>query len=466
MADQARSALVLGIDIGTTTVKACLVAADTKKVVESASRETKASTSSDQGPLGSEQDVHKICTALQFCVSRMPKEQLVRVTHIAVSGQMHGVVMWKAGQGWRRNNFGRYETETVSCLYTWQDARCSSEFLRALPAPDSHLRVSAGHGCATLFWLARHRPALVDEYDAAGTVQDLVVSMVAGMTRPVMSAQNAAGWGYFDTETRSWNTDKLKEAGFPVHLLPDVTVAGSVVGHMPCSWYGIPEGTPVYAALGDLQCSVFSSMETEHDAVMNLSTSAQLSILLPEGFKPPPSVSTAPVEYFPYFKGRYLAVAASLNGGNVLAAFVKMLQQWTHELGLGVPESKIWERITALAQDDSSADTEMCVVPMLFGERHLDEHQRALVSNIHPHSLGLGRVARALFRGLIANIREMMPREILLEHGITRIMGSGTALTKNPVLQRELEQQYDLPVVYGTSTDAAVGVALAVLPHL
>lgn len=66
---------------------------------------------------------------------------------------------------------------------------------------------------------------------------------------------------------------------------------------------------------------------------MNLSTSAQLSYLLPEDFKPPPSIPTSPVEYFPYFKGRYLAVAASLNGGNVLAAFVKMLQQWTHELG-------------------------------------------------------------------------------------------------------------------------------------
>lgn len=35
---------------------------------------------------------------------------------------------------------------------------------------------------------------------------------------------------------------------------------------MPHTWYGIPEGTPVFAALGDLQCSVFSSMETESDA--------------------------------------------------------------------------------------------------------------------------------------------------------------------------------------------------------
>jgi len=45
-----------------------------------------------------------------------------------------------------------------------------------------------------------------------------------------------------------------------------------------------------------------------------------------------------PVEYFPYFDGKYLAVAASLNGGNTLAAFVRMLQQWTLELGFNVTQ--------------------------------------------------------------------------------------------------------------------------------
>ncbi|GIY18794.1 sedoheptulokinase [Caerostris extrusa] len=57
---------------------------------------------------------------------------------------------------------------------------------------------------------------------------------------------------------------RLKEADFPLHLLPEVTIAGNI-GRMPCAWYG-SEGTPVFAALGDLQCSVFSSMETDHDA--------------------------------------------------------------------------------------------------------------------------------------------------------------------------------------------------------
>lgn len=55
---------------------------------------------------------------------------------------------------------------------------------------------------------------------------------------------------------------------------------------------------------------------------------------MPLGFQPPeaPDPSSA-VSYFPYFNGDYLAVAASLNGGNVLATFVGMVAQWTQELG-------------------------------------------------------------------------------------------------------------------------------------
>ena len=70
------------------------------------------------------------------------------------------------------------------------------------------------------------------------------------------------------------------------------------------------------------------------DSVVNLSTSAQIAFVKPEGFQPEELQSQlsareavrSPIEFFPYMEGRYLAVAASLTGGNALAAFVKMVQ--------------------------------------------------------------------------------------------------------------------------------------------
>lgn len=94
-------------------------------------------------------------------------------------------------------------------------------------------------------------------------------------------------------------------------------------------------------ALGDLQCSVLATLESPKDAVLNISTSAQMAFVA-DNFNPQKKVAElSSIEYFPYFSGKYLAVAASLNGGNALATFVKMIQEWTLELGTMVPQCKL-----------------------------------------------------------------------------------------------------------------------------
>ena len=50
-----------------------------------------------------------------------------------ISGQMHGVILWKRGAGWKRNNFGRFELAEASQLYTWQvRLRVSSPYNKGL----------------------------------------------------------------------------------------------------------------------------------------------------------------------------------------------------------------------------------------------------------------------------------------------------------------------------------------------
>lgn len=61
----------------------------------------------------------------------------------------------------------------------------------------------------------------------------------------------------------------------------------------------------------------------------------------------------------------------------------------------------------------------------------------------------------------------MMSQEVLRENGVQRIMGSGTALVKNKLLQQEIEKQYQLPLVLceDSKADAAVGAALAIMKY-
>ena len=58
-----------------------------------------------------------------------------------------------------------WEIKNASSVYTWQDGRCTADFLSELPVPDSHLRLSSGYGCATLFWFLRNQPEFFNEYD-------------------------------------------------------------------------------------------------------------------------------------------------------------------------------------------------------------------------------------------------------------------------------------------------------------
>ena len=61
----------------------------------------------------------------------------------------------------------------------------------------------------------------------------------------------------------------LQEHGFPVHVLPKVVSAGDLAGSTQENWYGIPAGTPVGAALGDMQCSILSASPKQNDAGMS-----------------------------------------------------------------------------------------------------------------------------------------------------------------------------------------------------
>lgn len=153
---------------------------------------------------------------------------------------------------------------------------------------------------------------------------------------------------------------------------------------------------------------------------MNISTSAQITFVV-ENYQPgqgPPQPT--PLEYLPYFKNDFIAAAASLNGGNSLATFVKMLQQWTMDLGFSVPQceynqimriyvleiyllvAKVWEKVISLSSEDS-ATSNLKIEPTCLGERY-NPNLTASVSNIHVGNLQLGQVFRALCQGLLENL--------------------------------------------------------------
>ncbi|GAA6218401.1 sedoheptulokinase [Lates japonicus] len=458
------STYILGLDLGTTSVKAVLLETDSRAVVATHALPTASDIIDNSGTKAKEQDTVRIIDTLNRCVGLLPRDKLQHVNSIGLSGQMHGVLFWKAKSGCDWSNRDFFTARDTSQLITWQDGRCSSEFLFSLPKPDSHLSVATGFGCATIFWYMKHRPEFLEDFTVAGTIQDYVVSMLCGLDVCVMTPQNAASWGFFNTSSNQWNIDILKGAGFPLTLLPQCVPSGDLAGQTCSDWHGIPAGTPVGAALGDFQCSVYSCMSARTDAVLNISTSAQLTFAMPADFKPPHSPQlTSSISYFPYFDSLYLAVAASLNGGNVLATFVEMLTTWMKELNAELSDSCLYEKLIGCALNQETSD--LRVSPTILGERH-NPLCLGQVTNISASNLSLGHVTRALCSGVLDNITSMMPVEHLQQAGVSRIVGSGSALARNEVLRQEVEKAFPQPVVYGQNADSAVGVALVLCDRL
>lgn len=203
---------VLGVDIGTSSVKVVLVEKERGSVSGVQSLPLPSQHAEVPGiPGAHERSVEHILKCLDEVVGALDDSKLQHVCAIGVCGQMHGCVLWND-----KLHYPAMEPimtpPSCSNLITWQDMRCTPDFLSTLPTTRQPMEVSAGYGCATLAWLQRHHPREIEGFTRAGTIMDLIVWLLCsplGESRPpvLMSAQNAASWGYFDIKRMQWETD-------------------------------------------------------------------------------------------------------------------------------------------------------------------------------------------------------------------------------------------------------------------
>ena len=140
-----------------------------------------------------------------------------------------------------------------------------------------------------------------------------------------------------------------------------------------------------------------------------------------------------------------------------------MLKSWLQELGVSdgvLSMDDIYQKVLDCAGKKGS--TTLRVLPTFWGERHTPD-QKGEICNVSSDNITLGDAGLALCRGLIENMQRMVSRDFLLCHSVQRIVGTGSALMRNPVLQKQVEQVYGLPLVLRGSVDASVGAALAVM---
>ena len=310
------TAAYLGIDVGTSAVKALLVDADQRVVAETA----RLLPISRPHALWSEQDPEDWWNAVADAVSSLKQaapESFAAIRGVGLSGQMHGAVLL--------DRAGRVLRQAI----LWNDGRSHEQCLE-LERRVERLALIAGvpampgFTAPKLLWVAQHEPEIFARIGAVVLPKDYVRFRLTGEL--ITDLSDAAGTLWLDEAARGWSSEILAATGLSAAQLPRL-VEGSqpsaVLRADIAREWGVPADVIVAGGAGDAAAgAVGIGAVSDGDAFVSLGTSGQYFVTT-AAYRPFPQ---ALVHAFCHaVPDRWYQMAALLNGASCLAWAAKVV---------------------------------------------------------------------------------------------------------------------------------------------
>lgn len=417
-----KSELFLGIDVGTTTLSLTLVSAKTGACVHSMTLLSDSVLPGDGGM----QDAAHIADLATNAVSAL-LDAFPGVASIGVTGQMHGVVcLDKAGNA-------------VSPLYTWQSQLAGRAVCDEIRRKTGCV-VYPGYGHATLYALAQSG-RLPDRAAQYCTIMDYVVMRLTGRKTPLIHSTNAASLGLYGLKTGSFDRDALAALALPLDA-PEVTTLSCLAGYH--------RGIPVSVAIGDNQASFFGSVPDEmHSLLLNYGTGSQLSFVCA-------SPDTPSGEIRPYLGGKFLLCRSALCGGRAYALLERFFAAYAAQAGFGSEAQ--YETLNALAVEAYHNEQKLRVSTQFCGTRE-NPDIRGSIYDIGEDNFTPGALTLGVLQGMVDEL--YMGFDAQAHPQLRRLVASGNAVRKNPVLRTLLGDTFAMPLyLTAQKEEAALGAAL------
>lgn len=432
--------LLLGIDIGTTTISAQIVASDSGACVQTYNFDHNAAVSVDGYPDAFATDAHRlIARTLALIASAI--ETYKAIASIGIAGQMHGIICLDD------------KGEILSPLYTWQNQfgqrkpdgkRTICEEITARCGQT----IPTGYGITTYYAL-RKLGLLPENTVRIVTVMDLLVSRLTG-SDPILHPTNAAAMGAYDLTAGTFQEDVMDKLNIPLTLLPKVADGYTVVGEYSTADRAIP----VAVAIGDNQAGLFGSLADHRSVLVNVGTSSQISIVCAD------SVAKGG-EVRPYFDGKYIRSGAALCGGRAYAMLKNFIRSIACGLGMEISDRAIYDYLNRGAEGQTN---DPLAVSTQFSGTRTDPNTRGAITNIGLHNFTPEALSAGVLRGIIGELHEMyahMCTDMNTESGAGRLVVSGNAMRKNPALRKICAEVFQkAPILPVHTEEAAFGAAL------
>ncbi len=274
-------ALHIGIDLGTSGIKAVLIE-DLSRVIAVAAEPVAVS----RPQIGhSEQDADLWVATVMACLDRLAAEaprEMAAVQGIGLSGQMLAALILDG------------DLRPLRPAMLWNDQRALAECAELLAAvPDIGQRTNGtpdpGITAPKLMWLRKHEPAVMDRARMLLLTKDYVRLALTG--DPATEPSDAGGTQLLDVGTGRWDPALCAAAGWdPAHLPPVLdswAEAGRLRPDLLARW-GMTGPVAVAAGAGDNMGSTLGAGGARPgDAVLTIGTSG-VACIVDAAFHPGP----------------------------------------------------------------------------------------------------------------------------------------------------------------------------------
>ncbi len=430
---------LLGIDIGTTGVRAAIFDASGAMQADASAK----SSYDAPSPGFAETDADRFWQATKTVLADLASQTtLAGVRAIAVVGQAPTAVLVDA------------DGAPIAPAILWLDTRASAEA--------TELGEQAYYLGPKLLWLARHQRASLERARFILQSHAFVAQRLTGEVATDLSTATLAR-PLFDFAKRAWNEEACARIGIRLEQLPPIKRASDTLGAVTdraAKETGLRAGTPVLAGGGDFAAATLGAgVVDEGEACLMLGTAG--NILVPRST---PGTDVRLINAHHVGADRWLSLGGVLSGG---------AQEWLrHALVRGMSEdTAVRGALPSFATLDAEAEhiqpgsDGLLFLPYLQGERSpiWDVDARGAYVGLGLHH-GRGHLWRALLEGIALGFADC--QGVLADDGvILRDVVAANGGGKSALFRQILCDTLGVPLAYapgapGTVAGAALVAAL------
>ncbi len=388
--------LLLGLDIGSTTIKAAVYDPESGRVVALAARPT---PTDHPAPGLSEHDPEALWQAVCACLREVVADCRGGV---APPPQIAGLAIASlAESGVPIDAAGR----ALSPLIAWYDRRSEPQATwldRQIPEQELHAitgqRVTASFGVCKWLWMREHWPEAASQMETWLPAPNYILWRLTG-ERSIDFSQ-ASRMLAFDQRRLDWSERILDAVGLRREQLPLPLPGGTIVGAVTSAaagQTGLPADLPCVLGGHDHLCAAFAAGAYRPGVVADSSGTAQAVLTVVPGFASTPKMAAAGYACYAHvIAGQYILKVGLKAAGGAIEWLARQLA------GPGTPPDRLpYDELLALAGRGAGVRAGPVWLPHLIdsGTPEGDRHSlAALVGARIEHDAG------DIFRGLLESL--------------------------------------------------------------